>query len=213
MDQQEKFYCPTCGKAIKVGLNFCTNCGVKLSELDVNVTISEAPPQSQTTNVLEGNLLMKGWEVSPDRIDKFNLIIAENPLGSPIITSKCKLDNQNGLLVVSDSGFAWRIQVGFKTSAWNTGKDKWIRWYDIANIIPKKHGQVLVELKIRKYGSLLLDASGNPKIKKWKLTIKPNKGEPKDQWMQRLETFNDIMLEIYNRNKVDTDPTMSDSRM
>ena len=57
--------CPTCGNALKIGKKFCTSCGTKLSEVNVTETISEAPPQVQTTDDV-GDLLIKGWEVSPD---------------------------------------------------------------------------------------------------------------------------------------------------
>ncbi len=210
MVQQEKTTCPACGKAIKVGFNFCINCGVKLSELDVRKIPSEVSPPPQTTPVIRGTLLMEGWEVSPGRIPKYHKMMTMDPVGDPIITSKCKLNNQNGFLIVSDNGFAWRYQ---GSSMYSAGKRKWIRWHDVANIIPIKYGQVLVELKIRKYGSLILDGSGKLKIKRWKLTIRKAKGEQDAQWRQRLGTFNQIMLEIFNRNKVEIDPPTSDSRM
>lgn len=218
MDQKEKFTCPACGKAMKAGAKFCTSCGVKLSEFDANIATSEAPPQPQTAAATANNKLIKGWELSPDRFDMYEKMMAMDPIGDPIITSKCVLDSENGLLIVSDDGFAWRIKMGFKQAgiiraAMSSGKSKWVRWHDVANIIPKKNSQVLVELKIRKNGSLILDKKGNCKIKRWKLTIRQNKGEPKPQWKQRLESYNNIMLEIFNRNKVETDPPTSDSRM
>jgi len=158
--------------------------------------------------------ILEGWEVSPDRIAKYEKMLSSDPMiGDPLLTSKCKLDRENGLLLVSDNGFAWRIQMGFTTGFGSTGKSKWIRWHDVADIIPKKNGQILVELKIRKRGSLLLDKNDNIKIKKWKFTIKPNKGEPKAHWLQRQGSFNNMMLEIFNHNKVETDPDTSDSRM
>ena len=158
--------------------------------------------------------ILEGWEVSPDRIAKYEKMLSSDPMiGDPLLTSKCKLDRENGLLLVSDNGFAWRVQAGMTTSMYSMGKSKWIRWHDVANIIPKKNGQELVELKIRKGGSLILDKKGNYKIKKWKLTIKPNKGEPKADWNVRLSSFNNMMLEIFNHNKVETDPDTSDTRM
>ena len=54
MDLQEKSICPACGKAIKIGLNFCTNCGVKLSEQRMTVTTSGTPTRVETFD--------KDWE-------------------------------------------------------------------------------------------------------------------------------------------------------
>jgi hypothetical protein len=155
--------------------------------------------------------ITEGWEVSPDRIKMYEKIISSYPIGDPILTSKCKLDNENGLLVASNNGFAWRLKMGMSSSYMSAGKSKWIRWHDINNIIPKKNGQVLVEIKLRKQGSLILDKKGNYKLKKWKLTIKPSKAEEKSNWMQRLANFNNFMMSIYNQNKIDTDPPTSDS--
>ena len=208
--------CPSCGAATETGKKFCTYCGAELSEINEAAPTSGAPPQLQTT----GGKLIKGWEVSPDRIDKYEKMISSDPIGDPIITSKCVLDSENGLLIVSDNGFAWRIKMGFRhagimRAAMSSGKSKWIRWHDVANMITTKNSQVRVELKIRKKGSLILDKKGNYKVKRWKLTIRQNKGEPKAQWKQRLESYNNIMLEIFNRNKVEkgNDPPTSDSRL
>ncbi|NVM03733.1 MAG: hypothetical protein HWN67_15490 [Candidatus Helarchaeota archaeon] len=160
--------------------------------------------------------IMEGWEVSPDRTKQYDKIMAHYPIDDPIITSKCKLDNENGFLVVSDDGFAWRIKLGMpmmRSSYISAGKSKWIRWHDVDDIIFKKKGQVLVKIKVRKEGILKLDKKGNPKIKKWKLTIKPRKGEDKSQWKQREENFFDVISKIYDRNKTDIDPETSDSNM
>jgi hypothetical protein len=132
----------------------------------------------------------------------------------------------SGFLIVSENGFAWRntspIGMGLGVVTYividkvreRTGiKDKWIRWHDVANIIPKKPGQVQVVLKARKNGVLVLNKKGNYKIKKWKLTIKKHKGEKKDHFKERKATFFKIMSEIYNRNKVEIDPPTSDSKM
>ncbi len=157
--------------------------------------------------------IMEGWEVSPDVIDFYQEILTEYAIGDTIITSKCKLNNDSGLLVVSDNGFAWKIKPGGTTSFYNYGKKKWIRWHDVQNITPKKNGQVLVEIKIRKTGKLIVDKKGIPKITKWKLTIIPNKKEDKNQWKKREESFNDLLLKIYNQYKSVTDPPVSDSVM
>jgi len=157
--------------------------------------------------------VMEGWEVSHDRIGKFEKMMAQAPIGDPIITSKCKLDKENGLLVVSDNGFAWRIQMGMGTARWSAGKNKWVRWHDVASIIPKKQGQSQVVLKIRKNGTLKLDKKGNCKTKSWKLTLNRNKDEQKPHFKLRQEAFNNILSEIYGRNRVETDPPTSDSKM
>ncbi len=207
--------CPNCDKDLENNQKFCTYCGTQLSEGNETITSSRAPPQSQTTNQraeVRKNLL-EGWEVSPDRINMYEKILSTDPIGDPIITSKCVLDNENGFLIVSDNGFSWRIKMGMRSGLASSGKSKWVRWHDVANIIPKKYGQILVELKIRKKGSLLIDKKGIPKIKKWKLTIRQNKGEQKDHFRQRQPNFNQIMSEIHNKNKVDIDPPTSDSRM
>ena len=153
---------------------------------------------------------MEGWEVSRDRIEKFQKMLSMDNVGDPIITSKCKLNSINGFIIVSDNGYAWRITGGGPVLA---GMSKWIRWHDVANLIETKPGQILVEMKLRKNGLLIADEFSNPKIKKWKLTIKPSKGEPGAQFKQRKQYFYNIMSEIYNRNKVVTDPPTSDSRM
>ena len=161
---------------------------------------------------------MEGWEVSRDRIDKFEKMLAQAPIGDPILTSKCKLDKEDGLLVVSENGFAWRIQMGMRhasvmRAAMSSGKNKWIRWHDLADIIPKKNGQVQVVLKLRKNGALKLDKKGNYKTKRWKLTLNRNKDEQKPHFRIRQESFHNILLEIYDRNRVEADPPTSDSKM
>ncbi len=50
--------------------------------------------------------IMSGWEVSPDRVDKFEKMLNTDPVGDPIITSKCRLGKDNGLLVASNNEFA-----------------------------------------------------------------------------------------------------------
>ena len=82
--------------------------------------------------------IMSGWEVSPDRVEKFEKMLSTDPVGDPIITSKCKLDRENGFIVASDNGFAWRIQTGFSTSMYSMGKSKWVRWHDVDRIDLKK---------------------------------------------------------------------------
>jgi len=162
--------------------------------------------------------ILEGWEVSPDRGDMYEKIISTDPVGDTILTTKCKLDKENGLLVVADNGFAWRIKMGFKQAsvmraAMSSGKSKWVRWHDVANITPKKDGQILMELKLRKKGNLIKDGKGNYKLKKWKFTMQPNKGEPKPHFLERRKHFNSLMIDVFLQHKEDTDPPTSDSRM
>lgn len=166
--------------------------------------------------------MIEGWECSTDRIEKYQKMVATDPIGDPIIVSKCALDNDNGLLVVSDAGFGWRIQMGMRQIsggairiAGSAGKSKWVRWHDVGDIILKKPNQILIRPKLRKNGVLVLDKKGNYKLKKWKLTLGKSKGEQKADWRKRLDTFHTIIMDIYNRNRVDKgkDPASSDSRM
>jgi len=206
--------CPSCGVATKIGVKFCTYCGAELSEVNEAATTSGAPPKLETTD----GMLIKGWEVSPDRLDMYEKMISMDDVGDLIITSKSKLDNENGLLLVSEKGFAWRIKMGMRQAsimraAMSSGKHKWVRWHDVAGFMPKKPGVLIIELKIRKKGSLLKDKKGNYKIKKWKFTIQPNKKEEKVHFKERQKKFNDIMIDLHSKYKGDTDPDTSDSRM
>ena len=157
---------------------------------------------------------MSGWEVSPDRIEKFEKMLSTDAIGDPIITSKCKLGRDNGLLVASNNGFAWRIQMSMSSSMYSSGKSKWVRWHDVSRIDLKKVGILLIYLKVRdKNGNLKIDGSGNPKLKKWPLKLHPNKNEDKGHYAQRKEDFYNIMSDIFNQNKGDSDPPTSDSRI
>ena len=157
--------------------------------------------------------IMEGWEVSPDRIEKYEKILSSDDIGDPIITSKCKLDRENGFIVASNKGFAWRIQMGYGTSMMSMGKSKWVRWHDVDRITEKKVGILLMYLKVRtKDGTLKIDGKGNPKLKKWVLKCHPNKGEDKGHYAQRRADFYNIMSDLHNRNAGDTDPPTSDTR-
>ena len=209
MELQEKWICPACGKVIKVDLKFCTYCGVNLSEFKEIETTSRTPPQLQTTDYL-GSSLKEGWEVPPDRIDKYHKMMAKYPIGSPIITSNCVLDTTNGFLIVSNNGFAFRFKSSFGPSNYGSLRIVWMRWHDVFDIYSKKK-KVNINIKIRKKGSLKLDRKGNYKLRNLVLFIRKSKHEQKLQWEQRLESFYNIMLEIFNRNRVETDPLTSDS--
>ena len=93
--------------------------------------------------------IMDGWEVSSDRMEKYEKMISQDSVGDPIITSKCKLNKDLGFLVASNNGFAWRIQAGMRTSMYSMGKSKWIRWHDVDRIDLKKEGVILVYIKVR----------------------------------------------------------------
>jgi hypothetical protein len=154
--------------------------------------------------------LMQGWEVSPDRVESYEKMMGMDPIGDPIITTKCRLDSENGMIIVSDNGFAWRIKITFaRGAAISAGKSKWVRWYDVSDLMPKKDGVIIAFLKVRDKNGALKPG----KIKKWKLMILPNKGEDKVTAAEKKAAFNNIMLEIFQRNKVDTDPPTSDSRI
>ena len=157
---------------------------------------------------------MSGWEVSPDRLAKYEKMLGSDPVGDPVITSKCRLGKNNGLLVVSNAGFAWRIQAGYSTSMYSMGKSKWVRWHDVDRIDLKKEGFLLTYIKVRqKNGSLKIDGKGNPKLKKWALILNKNKNEEKGHFLQRRSAFFPVMSDIFNQNKGDTDPPTSDSRI
>jgi len=159
--------------------------------------------------------IMSGWEVSPDRMEKFEKMMSTDPVGDPIITSKCRINRENGFLIASENGFTWRIQItAMRGSMWSSGKSKWVRWHDVNRIDLKKEGVLIIYLKIRtKNGTLKLDGKGNPKLKKWPLILQQNKNEEKVVFRQRQAAFFGIMSDIFNQNKGDTDPPTSDSRM
>jgi len=158
--------------------------------------------------------IMEGWEVSPDRIEKYEKMLGQDDVGDPIITSKCRLSKENGFLLVSDNGFAWRIQVTYmRGSLMSMGKSKWVRWHDVNNIQLQKPGVIILWVNKRKDGALIVDGKGNPKQKKWKLILQQNKNEPKPHFRQRQADFFNIFAEIYNRNRVETIPSTSDSRI
>ena len=157
---------------------------------------------------------MEGWEVSPDRVEKYEKMMGQDDVGDPIITSKCRLSKENGFLVMTDNGFAWRIQITYaRGSLISSGKSKWVRWHDVNNIALKKAGVIIVWVNKRKNGALIPDKKGYPKLKKWLLNLQQNKHEPKPHFRQRQADFFNIMAEIYNRNRVETIPTTSDSRI
>jgi len=160
--------------------------------------------------------IMSGWEVSPDRIEKYNKIMSTDDVGDPIITSKCKLSwagrgMANGYIVVSNNGIAWRIYGGSYVTA---GKSVWVRWFDVSRIDRKKDGFLIVKIKRREpNGSLWMDRKGNLKLKQWSLKLKRNKYEDNGHFLQRRSDFYNILSDIFNQNKGDSDPPTSDSRI
>ncbi|MFX1296248.1 MAG: zinc ribbon domain-containing protein [Promethearchaeota archaeon] len=57
MERQGKALCPNCGKLIKIGIKFCTNCGVNLNNLDLSIITTEnstqiMPNQSTSTQLI-----------------------------------------------------------------------------------------------------------------------------------------------------------------
>lgn len=158
--------------------------------------------------------LMDGWEVSPDRIEKYEKMISQDPVGDPILASKCRLGKDNGLLVGATNGFSWRIQAGMSTSMYSMGKSKWVRWHDVDRIDLRKEGILFVYVKVRqKDGSLKIDGKGNPKLKKWMLVLNRNKDEDKGHFAQRRAAFHSVLSDIFNQNKGESDPPTSDSRI
>ena len=158
--------------------------------------------------------IIEGWEVSPDRVEKFEKMLSSDPVGDPLMTTKCILGKENGFLVASTNGFAWRIQTGYGTRMTSMGKSKWVRWHDVERIDLKKDGMILVYLKVRqKNGPVKLDGKGNPKLKKWRLIMRKNKSEEKAHFVQRRSDFFKVISDIFNQYKGDSDPPTSDTRM
>lgn len=159
-------------------------------------------------------MVLKGWELSPDRQGMYDKIMSEDDMGEAVITSKCKLGKEHGLLVVSDNGFAWRLKIGFNTPMYKAGTSKFVRWHDVANITAKnaEKGVLLIECYKRKKGSLVMK-KGTPKVFRWKATLERNKDEDKNHFIERRKDFYRLMTEIFERNKVEQPPSASDSRM
>jgi len=136
-------------------------------------------------------------------------------VGDPIITSKCRINQENGFLVASNNGFAWRIQITYgRGSIYSSGKSKWVRWHDVDRLDLRKPGVINAFVKIRnKDGTLKIDKKGNPKLVKFGLILQQNKNEEKTHFRQRQADFFGILEDIFNRNKGDSDPPTSDSRM
>ena len=133
--------------------------------------------------------------------------MSTDDVGEPIITSKCKLGPNNGYIVASNNGFAWRIQSG-------GGFSKWVRWHDVDRIDLKREGFLLAYIKVReKNGILKLDGKGIPKLKKLALQLRQNNNEEYGHYLQRRSNFYQIISDIFNQNKGDSDPPTSDSRI
>jgi len=162
--------------------------------------------------------VLEGWELTPDRRERFDKIMDEYDIGDPILISKCKLAKRHGLLVVSDKGFAWRFKMSFASAnIWRatSGKSKWIRWHDVARIIPEKErkGKIKIEMYKRKGDGTLKMRWGKPKVFRWRAIVQRNRGEDKRHFKGRRKDFYRLMNEIYKRNKVEQPPPYSDSNM
>ncbi|TFF84825.1 MAG: hypothetical protein EU518_02140 [Promethearchaeota archaeon] len=159
--------------------------------------------------------ILDGWELSPDRQGMFDKIMESDPVGEPIITSKLKLDKENGLIIVGENGFSWRIKAGFSTPMISMGKSKWVRWGDVDEIIPAKPEKGVIKIQMYKRdkeGNLVMK-KGNPKILKWKLTVNRNKNEDKNHFINRRKDFYRLMNELHEKYKSPEPPATSDSRI
>lgn len=172
---------------------------------------------------------MQGWEISPDRIKIYEKMMENDSIGDPIITSKCTFEgrdvfSQKGVLIASTNGYAWRskssagriVASGVMCGAISAGraaavKSKWMRWHDVADIVPKKDRGVIMIVKRRENGALVLNKKGKYKTRMCWLYVKSNKGEPKAHFKQRKRDFFNIMRDIWNRYKGEGDPPISDS--
>ncbi len=154
-----------------------------------------------------------GWEVSPDSNRILRKLLEIFPIGDPIITSKCKFDGDKGFLVVSDNGLAWTIKIGIKSTVFDLGKKKWVRWYDVVNVAWSKDGFVLVQaLQRKKDGEIKRKKEKEYKTNDLRLNLERNKDEPKDQFKERKARFGDIMWEIFQKNQARIPPAKTDSQ-
>ncbi len=163
--------------------------------------------------------ILPGWEMSPDRKTFFEKIKSMYDVGDLILTSKCKRNDDNGVLLATDRGFAWRIRWTPGSWKWRIGTNMWIRWHDLYEILPKKPGKVIIKVKKRekgkllldRKGKLLLDRKGNYRLAQWRLLLVRNKNEDKDHWLQRKNSFNDIFIQLHEKYRGDSDPPTSDT--
>ncbi|TXT61872.1 MAG: hypothetical protein BAJALOKI1v1_1090010 [Promethearchaeota archaeon] len=158
--------------------------------------------------------MIEGWEVSPDRKKVLEKMLSTDPIGEPLLVSKCQLQADRGTIIASDNGFSWRIKMTGNTALIKAGKSKWVRWYDVNQIINEKpnKGMIKIEMFKRKKGALVTK-NGKPKVFRWRFILNRKKNEPKDHFKQRRQDFYRVMNEIFQRNKPDEIPAVSDSRM
>jgi len=149
--------------------------------------------------------LKEGWEVPDNMQDKLEQMASTDDIGDPIITSECKDVKRvtYGLLIVTDKGIAYRYERGsLESLTYGPGTaSKWVRWHDVAGINSKKLGTIILEVKERKEGKELI------------LKIIRNNNEKNNHYKQRKAEFFDLMMELFNQYKSDTDPATSDSRI
>lgn len=161
--------------------------------------------------------LKPGWEVSPDREKQFQAIVETVPIGEPIITSKCKVDGDNGFLVAGKNGWAWTGKAGLMKlitgDFWSLGKKKWVRWYDVYKMGYNEKGLAVVEaVKRNKDGTVKKKKDGVPKTKAMILIADRNKDEPKDKWKERKKMFGEEFYMIFEKNKARVPPAETDSK-
>ncbi|MFW9864712.1 MAG: hypothetical protein ACFFEN_01310 [Candidatus Thorarchaeota archaeon] len=63
----------------------------------------------------------------------------------------------------------------------------------------------------KRIGGVLLDKKGRYRLIKWKLTLIKNKYEQGLHFRQRRALFGNIMIDLFNQNRVETEPSTSDS--
>ncbi|MGB5910230.1 MAG: hypothetical protein WBH31_03440 [Promethearchaeia archaeon] len=120
-----------------------------------------------------------------------------------------------GFLIVSNKGIA----LGKRTTITGLSLDSllskssiWVRWHDVADIIPLRPSYIQIKVKRRKEGLLLTNKRGIPKTKNLKFQIARNGKETKIHFKQRKAEFFGIMTDLFNQYKSDTNPPTSDSR-
>jgi hypothetical protein len=151
------------------------------------------------------------WKKRVNRI--YQELLAEDPVGDPILTTLIQFQKKvSGIIAVSDNGISWRLVD--RVIAGGSYKNKWIRWHDVARIIPEniKKGKLKLEMYKRKNGALIMNKKGEPKRFRWRFWIGRAKGEPKKLFKAKRKDYYRLMNEIFEKNKTDEIPLISDSR-
>lgn len=150
--------------------------------------------------------------------DKLEKMANTDDIGDPIIISECKDVKMvtYGLLIVTDKGIAYIYEKGaLESLTYGPGTtSKWVRWHDVAGIYSKKPGTIILEVKKRKEGKILMNKQlGIPKKIELILKILRNSNETNNHYKQRKAEFFGIVMELYNQYKTDIDLATSDSRI